>query len=195
MAILGCNFDINFGETLAPGSSLSNILRTCINGKFYSIMVESNVKSIWQHNLPMDFYGAFKIWCLKGKKWGPPSWNSKTKSQRSEPKWLFEVPHHTQLLCQVSAKSVDHNFWPLEHSLRQWHLEVEHVYETWNQCQWIIGTLTCKHKISGENLWHLKPHLITFLVSNFLEGWRRYKLMSNLGIVKFFERIMKRFLH
>ena len=75
MAILGCNFDINFGETLAPGSFLSNILRTCINGKFYSIMVESNVKSIWQHNLPMDFYGTFKLLsrrldfrCLKGKK-------------------------------------------------------------------------------------------------------------------------------
>ena len=75
MAILGCYFDINFGETLAPGSSLSNILRTCINGKFYSIMVESNVKSIWQHNLPMDFYDAVKMpsrrldfWCLKGKK-------------------------------------------------------------------------------------------------------------------------------
>ena len=34
----------------------------------------------------------------------------------------FEISHHTQLLCQVSAKSVDHNFWPLEHFLRQWHL-------------------------------------------------------------------------
>ena len=75
MAILGCHFDINFGETLAAGSSLSNILRTRTNGKFYSIMVASNVKSIWQHNLPMDVYGAFKMpsrrldfWCLKGKK-------------------------------------------------------------------------------------------------------------------------------
>ena len=26
----------------------------------------------------------------------------------------FEVSNHTQLLCQVSAKSVDHNFWPLK---------------------------------------------------------------------------------
>ena len=34
----------------------------------------------------------------------------------------FEISHYTQLLCQVSAKSVDHNFWPLEHFLRQWHL-------------------------------------------------------------------------
>ena len=28
MAILGCNFNINFGQTLAPGSSLCNTLRT-----------------------------------------------------------------------------------------------------------------------------------------------------------------------
>ena len=34
----------------------------------------------------------------------------------------FEISHYTQLLCQVSAKSVDHNFWPLEQCLRQWHL-------------------------------------------------------------------------
>ena len=26
----------------------------------------------------------------------------------------FGISHHTQLLCQVSAKSVDHNFWPLD---------------------------------------------------------------------------------
>ena len=84
----------------------------------------------------------------------------------------FEIPHHTQLLCQVSAKSADHNFWPLEHSPSQTvtFKRRARVYETWKQCQWIIGTLTCKHKISGENLWHLKPHLITFLVSNVLEG-------------------------
>ena len=30
-----------------------------------------------------------------------------------------KISHYTQLLCQVSAKSVDHNFWPLEHFLRQ----------------------------------------------------------------------------
>ena len=34
----------------------------------------------------------------------------------------FEISHYTELLCQVSAKSVDHNFWTLEHFLRQWHL-------------------------------------------------------------------------
>ena len=36
----------------------------------------------------------------------------------------FEISHHTELLSQVSAKSVDHKFWPLEHFLRQWHLSV-----------------------------------------------------------------------
>ena len=34
----------------------------------------------------------------------------------------FEISHYTKLLCQVSANSVDHNFWPSEHFLRQWHL-------------------------------------------------------------------------
>ena len=34
----------------------------------------------------------------------------------------FEISYHTQLLCQVSAKSVDHHFWPLEHFLRRGHL-------------------------------------------------------------------------
>ena len=75
----------------------------------------------------------------------------------------FEIPHHTQLLCHVSAKSVDHNFWPLEHSQTVTLRSRTRVYETWKQCQWIMGTLTCKHKISGENLWHLKPHLIPSL--------------------------------
>ena len=35
-----------------------------------------------------------------------------------------EISYQTQLLCQVSVKSVDHNFWPLEHFLRQCHLSV-----------------------------------------------------------------------
>ena len=168
MAILGCNFDINFGQTLAPGSSLSNILRTCVNGKFYSIMVESNVKSIWQHNLPMDFYDAVKMpsrrldfWFLKGKKWGPPSWNSKTKSQRGEPKWLLK--------CLITPSfSFSQIGWPQLLAPRTLSQTVTlrsraRVNETWKQCQWIMGTLTCKHKISGENFWHLKPHLIGHL--------------------------------
>ena len=32
------------------------------------------------------------------------------------------MSYHTRRLCQVSAKSVNHNFWPLEQFLRQWHL-------------------------------------------------------------------------
>ena len=31
----------------------------------------------------------------------------------------FQISHNTQLLCQASAKSVDDNFWLLEHFLRQ----------------------------------------------------------------------------
>ena len=167
MAILGCNFDINFGETLAPGSSLSNILRTCINGKFYSIMVESNVKSIWQHNLPMDFYGAFKMpsrkldfWCFKCKKWGPPPlWNSKLfKLKVTSEKWAevaLGIPYHS--FCAMFQPNL---IWPQLLAPRTLSETVTlrsraRVYETWKQCQWIMGTITCKHKISGENLWHL----------------------------------------
>ena len=47
-----------------------------------------------------------------------------TPEQQLE-KWAkvaFEISYHTQLLRQVSAESVDHQFWPLEHLLRQGHL-------------------------------------------------------------------------
>ena len=61
MAILSYNFNINFGRTLAPGSSLSNTLRTKLHAwPESSIIVEFMVKFIWQHNLPVGFYGTFK---------------------------------------------------------------------------------------------------------------------------------------
>ena len=41
----------------------------------------------------------------------------------------------------------------------------------------------------------MKPHLIAFIVFNVLEAWRRCKLMINLGIVKFFRKIIQRFLN
>ena len=80
MAILGCNFNINFGQTLAPGSSLCNTLRTKLHAwTESSIIVEFMVKFIWQHNLPVGSYHTFKMppgrldfWCSKGKKWDPP---------------------------------------------------------------------------------------------------------------------------
>ena len=37
--------------------------------------------------------------------------------------------------------------------------------------------------------------LIAFLVFSVLETWRRYKLMTNLGIVKFFKQIIHRFVN
>ena len=61
MVILGCNFDINFGQTLAPGLSLSNTLRTKLHAwNESSVIVMFIVKFIWQHNLPVGFYGTFK---------------------------------------------------------------------------------------------------------------------------------------
>ena len=62
MAILGCNFNINFGQTLAPGSSLYNTLRKKLHAwTESSIIVEFVVKFIWQHNLPVGSYHAFKM--------------------------------------------------------------------------------------------------------------------------------------
>ena len=132
MAILGCNFNINFGQTLAPGSSLCNTLRTKLHAwTASSIIVEFMVKFIWQHNLPVGSYHTFKMppgrldfWCSKGKKWDPPVTPKLKLREVSQ----SGFSHNTQLLCQVSAKSVDHNFWPLEHFLRQWHLNVMKKY-------------------------------------------------------------------
>ena len=132
MAILRCNFNINFGQTLPQGSSLCNTSTTKLHAwTESSIIVEFMVKLIWEHNLLVRSYGTFKmspgrldIWCSKGKKWHPPPPTPKL-IVREVRKWAivaFEISHYTQLLCQVSAKSVNHNFWPLEHFLRQWHL-------------------------------------------------------------------------
>ena len=64
-----------------------------------SIIVQSMVKFSWQHNLSIGFYGTFKMspgrldfWCSKEKMTppAPPSRNSKTESQRSEPNWRLK---------------------------------------------------------------------------------------------------------
>ena len=55
----------------------------------------------------------------------PPPYLQDEKSEKWA-KVAFEIFHHTQLLCQVSAKSVDHNFWPLEHFLRHFEFFKEH---------------------------------------------------------------------
>ena len=49
-----------------------------------------------------------------------------------------------------------------------------------------MRALTYKHKIWGENLWYLKPYLITFRLFNVLETRKRRTLILNLGILKFF---------
>ena len=75
MAILGCNFNINFGQTLAPGSSLCNTLRTKLHAwPASSIIVEVMVKFLWEHSLPVGSYHTFKMptgrldfWCSKLK--------------------------------------------------------------------------------------------------------------------------------
>ena len=48
-----------------------------------------------------------------------------------------------------------------------------------------MRTLTCKHKILGENWSYLRPYLRAFPVFNLLETFRVYLLAIDLGIVKF----------
>ena len=48
------------------------------------------------------------------------------------------------------------------------------AYETWKQCQWIMRTLTCKHKIGGKNWLYLRPYLKAFPVFNVFETCREY---------------------
>ena len=68
------------------------------------------------------------------------------------------------------------------------------AYETWKQCQWIMRTLTCKHKIWGENWLCLRPYLKAFPVFNVLETCREYSLTIDLGIVEFIKKFIERFL-
>ena len=102
MAILGCNFNINFGQTLAPGSSLCNTLRTKLHAwTESSIIVEFMVKFIWQHNLPVGSYGTFKMrpvgldfWCPKGKKWDPPPVTPELKVREVSQKGFWNISSH-----------------------------------------------------------------------------------------------------
>ena len=96
IAILGCNFNSNFGQTLAPGASLCNILGTKLHGwTESSIIVEYGqihlaaqfTSGVLSHFQNAPWKAGF--WCSKGKKWDPPC-NSKTKTQRSESKWFLK---------------------------------------------------------------------------------------------------------
>ena len=66
--------------------------------------------------------------------------------------------------------------------------------ETWKQCQWIMRTLTCKHKTWGENWLYLRPYLKAFSVFNVLETCRVYLLAIDLEIVKFIKNLSSGFL-
>ena len=75
-----------------------------------------------------------------------------------------------------------------------WSLLGLRAYETWKQCQWIMRTLTCKHKIWGKNWLYLRPYLKAFLVFNVLETCRQYFLTIDLGIVEFRKKFIEPFL-
>ena len=62
MAILRCNFNISFGQTLALGSSLCNTSTTKLHALTESSIIEEFMfKLIWEHNLPVGSYGTFKM--------------------------------------------------------------------------------------------------------------------------------------
>ena len=54
-----------------------------------------------------------------------------------------------------------------------------------------MRTLTCKHKIWGENWLYLRPYLKAFPVFNVLKTCREYFLMIDLGIVEFTKTIYR----
>ena len=56
-----------------------------------------------------------------------------------------------------------------------------------------MRTLTCKHKIWGENWLCLRPYLKTFPVFNVLETCREYFLTIDLGIVEFIKNLSSGF--
>ena len=98
MAILQCNFNINFGQTLAPGSSLcktSTTLKvTGMSSKLYYSRVHGQThlgaqftSGVLWHFQNAPWKAGFSV--LKGQKMRPPC-NYKTKSQRSEPQWLLK---------------------------------------------------------------------------------------------------------
>ena len=57
----------------------------------------------------------------------------------------------------------------------------------------MMRTLTCKHKILGENWSYLRPYLRVFPVFNVLETCMVYLLAIDLGIVKVIKKIIDRF--
>ena len=78
----------------------------------------------------MEFNGTFKCY-LEGWIFGASlatNGHPVKLLNRQSKKWskkAFEISYQTQLLRQVSAELVDHKFWPLEHFLRQRHVEHE----------------------------------------------------------------------
>ena len=58
-----------------------------------------------------------------------------------------------------------------------------------------MRTLTCKHKIWGENWLYLRPYLKAFPVFNVLETCRVYLLTIDLGIVKCIKKLSSGFLN
>ena len=127
-----------------------------LNWKLYYGGVQGQIYLAAQFTSGVLWYFQNSPW-KAGQKWDlphpppPPTRHSKTKSQRSEPKWLLK--YHTQLL-QVSARSSDHNFWPLEHFLRQWHLNWIHPSPQQGSCAHALEDL--------QRVWYWREETIVW---------------------------------
>ena len=64
----------------------------------------------------------------------------------------------------------------------------------YQQCQWIMRTLTCKHKIGGKKWLYLRHYLKAFPVFNVLETFWEYLLTIDLQIVEFIKNLSSGFL-
>ena len=79
------------------------------------------VKFTWQHNLPVGSYCTFKMpsgrldfWCSRAKNDTPPPppCNSKTKSQRTESKWLLKYVITPNVCAKFQPNQLTTTFGP-----------------------------------------------------------------------------------
>ena len=126
------------------------------------------------------------LWCYN------PSKINKYSILHDEP---WRSPFRLSLLSVTTSqiflrKVIESSFWCKFISFAS----CARAYETWKQCEWIMRTLTCKHKIWGENWLYLRPYLKAFPVFNVLETCREYFLTIDLGIVEFIKKFIVQFL-
>ena len=113
-------------------------------------------------------------------------------SQKLLQRVALMLEYITNFFTRVLAYSGDLTegpFWCKFYLFAKW----ARAYETWKQCQWIMWTLNCKHKIWGKNWLYLSSYLKAFPVFNVLETRSVYLLTIDLGIFQFIKKFIERF--